>query len=138
MPSSVKKTQKDALDQIKKNHNPGRKRLFRISAEDRDKSDFQVTVNKQGEYEIWDPAGGSIPNLNPPLKIDNSNATIRVVQRMLHLTKYSNIQGLDNVDRASPLSRKLIVELVLAPKVMSQEINLQMWNRLNLREIQRL
>jgi hypothetical protein len=66
---------------------------------------------KKGEYEVWDPAGIPIPNLNPPLKIDENKSASRVIQRLVHLTKYSNIQQLENLDADSPLSRGLVVEL---------------------------
>lgn len=52
-----------------------------------------------------------IPNLNPPLKIDENKSASRVIQRLVHLTKYSNIQQLENLDADSPLSRALVVEL---------------------------
>jgi hypothetical protein len=52
-----------------------------------------------------------IPNLNPPLIVDEKQNYSRLIQRLVHLTKYSNVQQLDNLDAASPLSQKLIEEL---------------------------
>jgi Caspase domain len=73
--------------------------------------DYQVAVNKEAEYEILDPAGIVVPHINPPLKISDPNAAHRLVQRLNHLARYSNIQELDNYDSQSPLARKLVVEL---------------------------
>lgn len=73
---------------------------------------FQVAVNFRGEYEFWDSAGSLLPNLLPPIKINASGAADKVVQRLIHLTKYYNVQELDNTDVRSPLAGKLKVELM--------------------------
>jgi len=75
-------------------------------------ADFQVVVNADSEYEIWDSAGTPVANLRPALQIDDSRAPARVVQRLVQLTKYRNVQELENRDTMSPLARKLVVELV--------------------------
>ncbi|MGZ4864913.1 MAG: caspase family protein [Halobacteriota archaeon] len=74
-------------------------------------ADFQVAINQQNQYEIWDPAGTAIANLRPDIEINEQDAAARVVQRLVHLTKYRNVQELDNHDAMSPLARKLLVEL---------------------------
>src|SRR5215207_4747202 len=74
------------------------KGFLEIASENNDKADFQIAFNDKGEYEIWDPAGKEIPNLNPKLKVEDSGSALRVVQRLVHLTKYANIQKLDNHD----------------------------------------
>ena len=81
-------------------------------AEEGEPADYQVVVNSDGEYEIWDSAGNAIANLRPSLKIDDENSPVRMVNRLVHLTKYRNVQELDNHDIMSPLSNKLVVELV--------------------------
>ena len=73
---------------------------------------FQVAVNKQSEYEIWDAAGNVLPNLRPPLSISDLGAPARIVQRLIHLARYRNVQELDNSDPMSPLAGKLVVELL--------------------------
>ncbi|MCI0698177.1 caspase family protein [candidate division KSB1 bacterium] len=73
--------------------------------------EFQVVVDADGEYEIWDAAGKAISNLRPTIKVDERDAAKRVVQRLIHLTKFRNVQQLDNNDVMSPLSRKLQIEL---------------------------
>jgi hypothetical protein len=111
---SVNKNQKDALELLNKVIQ-AEKGFLELAGEKQDKSHFQVAVNQKGEYEIWDPAGMPIPNLNPPLLIDDNNSASKVVQRLVHLTKYSNIQRIENLDPVSPLSRKVVVELFRAP-----------------------
>jgi hypothetical protein len=82
-----------------------------LLAADEEPADYQVAVNAAGEYEIWDPAGKPIANLRPALKVSDGGAASRVVQRLVHLAKYHNIQQIDNFDQLSPLAGKLVVEL---------------------------
>jgi hypothetical protein len=79
-------------------------------AADSEPSDFQVIV-KDDRYKICDPAGMEITNLRPDIGIGEKNSAMHVVQRILHMVKYRNIQELDNRDPMSPLARKLVVEL---------------------------
>ena len=73
---------------------------------------FQVAINEQGQYEIWDAAGNAMPNLRPSLVINDPSAPAKVAQRLIHLAKYRNVQELDNRDPMSPLAGKLVVELL--------------------------
>jgi hypothetical protein len=68
-------------------------------------------LNEQGQYEIWDPAGTVLQNLNPPLKSRDARAADTLVQRVIHLTKYRNVQELTNNSGRNLLSNKLVVEL---------------------------
>jgi Caspase domain len=77
--------------------------------------DYQVAMNEHGEFEIWDPAGKAVPNLQPALKMSDANAAARVVGRLVHLSKYAAIQQLENTDSVSPLAGKLVVELFGTP-----------------------
>ncbi|MEO9320321.1 MAG: hypothetical protein ABI361_06585 [Nitrososphaera sp.] len=63
------------------------------------------------EFEIQDPAGVVIPNISPSLKITDESAAAKVLQRLVHLSKYSNILALDNFNTASPLARRISVEI---------------------------
>ncbi len=81
-------------------------------AEDEEPADFQVVVNADKEYEIWDSAGEPLSNLRPALRIDDDTAPALVVRRLVHLTQYRNVRELRNHDTMSPLARKLEVELV--------------------------
>jgi hypothetical protein len=82
------------------------------SAGDADTLEYQVAVNAQREYEIWDPAGQPIANLRPPIGIDAPAAPALMVSRLEHLAKYSAVKQLENHDPNSPLAGKLVVELV--------------------------
>jgi Caspase domain len=81
-----------------------------------DTPDYQVAVNENGEYEIWDTSGKAFANIRPLLKIDDIQAPARIVQRLEHLAKYHSIQHLDNYDDMSPLAHKLKVELGKTPR----------------------
>lgn len=80
-------------------------------AEDDEGADFQVAVNFNGEYEIWDANGRTLPNMRPALKINADGATEKVVQRLTHLTKYRNARLIDNTDATSALARKIVLEI---------------------------
>jgi hypothetical protein len=79
---------------------------------DADTLEYQVAVNENREYEIWNPAGQPIANLRPAIAVDAPNAPATVVNRLEHLAKYNAVKQLDNHDPQSPLARKLTVELV--------------------------
>lgn len=102
--------QNEALDKVRTElkQNVG---FIREASED-EPAEFQVTVNHLAEYEIWDSAGNIIINLRPAVKIDDSDAARTVINRLTHLTKYRNVQELDNRDPLSPLARKLVVEII--------------------------
>jgi Caspase domain len=102
----------EALDKVKNIiESEEGKGFLELATENTDKADYQIAVNEKGQYEIWDPAGMVIPNLSPHLRIAEHNSASSLIKRLVHLTKYSNVQQLDNLDTASPLSQKLIVEL---------------------------
>jgi hypothetical protein len=73
--------------------------------------DFQIAINSKGEYEIWDPTGISIPNLNPPIKVTDSNFAERVISRLVHLARYNNVQQLNNYDDHVSSADKLNIRL---------------------------
>jgi hypothetical protein len=114
VPPAINKNQEVALEEIAKAIQ-AEKGFLELAGEKQDKSHFQVAVNEKGEYEIWDPAGVTIPNLNPPISVNDNSSANRVIQRLIHLTKYSNIQRIENSDPASPLSRNVIAEVFKAP-----------------------
>ncbi|MCX6046539.1 MAG: caspase family protein [Chloroflexi bacterium] len=60
--------------------------------------DFQVTINAQQAYEIWDPAGKPLANLRPAIQVNEPDAARKVVRRLVHLAKYRNVQLLDMPD----------------------------------------
>ncbi|MBW4594882.1 MAG: caspase family protein [Brasilonema angustatum HA4187-MV1] len=73
-------------------------------------ADYQISINKHGEYEICEPTGKPFPNLRPPLKVGETDASAKLVKRLVHLTKYKATEELDNF--GTPLTKKLVVELV--------------------------
>jgi hypothetical protein len=67
-----------------------------------DKTDFTVTVNAQGDYELLDGEGKPIPNLRPALIASRAGAEVELVRRLIHLTKYRNVQRIKNADDKAP------------------------------------
>jgi len=84
------------------------------TAKNEETPDYLITV-KQDEFVICDAAGNAIPNLRPPVTIYDDNAVQRVMDRVTHLVKYTNVRELDNNDPTSTISQKFIVEFVAAP-----------------------
>jgi len=80
-------------------------------ADAQQKEDYQVAINRQGEYEIC--IGTPIENLTPALKIEDLEAPRKVIQRLVHLAKYQAIQELSN--QFSDLTNQLEVELLTLP-----------------------
>ena len=109
---SIRKDHLKAIEILKNNILENSKEGFlELTTLENNNSDFQVAVNEKNEYEIWDPAGNPIPNLNPPIMINKENSAISIIKRLEHLSKFKNIQQIDNLDISSPLSRKLEIEL---------------------------
>jgi len=77
-----------------------------------DQVSYQVAVNENGEYEIWDRTGEPIKNLRPPARLDAADAAATMARRLTHLAKYFALQQLSNNDPLSPLARKLVIELI--------------------------
>lgn len=71
---------------------------------DNETADYQITINRNGEYEICDPTTTPIANLRPPLKIDEVDSTTSIVKRLVHLAKYRATQQLNNYYHRSNLS----------------------------------
>ena len=77
--------------------------------------EYQVGISKDdGKFEILDPKGEPFANLRPALDAEAVNAD-RIVDRLIHLSKYHTIQQLHNYDSLSSLAGKLRVELFKAP-----------------------
>ncbi|MEI2582240.1 caspase family protein [Scytonema sp. PRP1] len=65
-----------------------------VEVKDREEAHYQVAVGRDGEYEIC--IGMPVKNLYPILKINDSQAPKKVVERLVHLAKYQSVQALDN------------------------------------------
>lgn len=76
---------------------------------------YQVGISKDGgKFEILDPKGEPFANLRPALDAEAGNAE-RVVERLVHLSKYHTVQQLHNYDSLSPLAGKVRIEIFKAP-----------------------
>lgn len=73
--------------------------------------DFQVSVDRNGDYEIWMDL--PIKNLRPPTPINAPGAAQTVVDRLVHLAKYQSVQAIDNP--TSRLTGYLKVDLMQQP-----------------------
>lgn len=106
LPSELLAKQDAALDAIRKAME-GNGWLKEVTANQR-KEHFQVSINKEGEYEI--ARGLPIDNLLPVVKIDELNTAKEIVKRLVHLAKYEAVQGLKNPysDLANSIEVKLI------------------------------
>ena len=78
---------------------------------DKAPADFQVALNAQGELEILDPAGKPL-QLRPALLASAADAPKQLAQRLVHLTKYRNVQAIANDDAPASLANGLLVEWV--------------------------
>jgi predicted phosphodiesterase len=75
-------------------------------------ADYQVAVNLDSEYEVWEPSGQLIRNLRPALKTTDAGAARTLADRLVHLTKYNNVKLIENSASTSPLARQ--IELTMA------------------------
>ncbi len=78
-----------------------------VEVKDGEEGHYQVAVGRDGAYEIC--IGMPIKNLRPALSIEDPQAPQKVVDRLVHLTKYQAVQKIDNP--ASELTEYLVVEL---------------------------
>jgi hypothetical protein len=78
--------------------------------------DYFVSLNSEGEYWILDANREPIKNVLFPIKIDEPEATKRLINRLIHVARYETILELDNEDAFAPLNGKLKVELVKSVK----------------------
>ena len=88
----------DVRKALEEAHQNNRIRDFLQWSEPNDDSDFIVAANGSGEFEIWDSAGKLIPRITPPLLLNDTDAPRKLVARLIHLTRYRNVQKLANGD----------------------------------------
>jgi len=110
--TQLTRDREDALERVRQALEQGGKGFAVLSVSDQS-IHYQVAINAERAYEIWDAAGNLI-ELRPQILIDADNAAMRLVQRLVHLTKYHNIQRLENYNSLSPLKGKLQVKLLKA------------------------
>jgi Caspase domain len=78
--------------------------------------DYFVSLNSEGEYWILDANRELIKNVLFPIRIDEAEATERLINRLIHVARYESILELDNEDAFARLNGKLKVELVKSVK----------------------
>ncbi|HVE59859.1 MAG TPA: caspase family protein [Pyrinomonadaceae bacterium] len=101
----------DALAEVIGQKNDEGEKWIRLTTDDHEPADFQVAVNRHGEYEIWDANGRLLPNLRPALVAGADGAAQGVEERLIHLTKYRNVRLIDNSDPDSELGNKIVIEI---------------------------
>ncbi|MEG5062703.1 caspase family protein [Microcoleus sp. B3-A4] len=85
---------------------------FCSEAEKDENVDYFVSLNSEGEYWILDANKEPVKNLLFPIKVDEAEATDRLINRLIHVARYETILELDNDDPfAATLNSKLKVEL---------------------------
>ena len=95
-----------SIDRILKEQPNG----FIQSADVDEPADFLVTINGRN-FAICDAGGMEIENLSPEIEVEEQDAAIALVHRLIHLSKYFNVKELDNDESLSPLADKLVVEI---------------------------
>lgn len=78
--------------------------------------DYFVSLNSIGEYFILDSQKQPIENLLFPIKVNEPEATKKLIDRLIHVARYESILDLDNEDAFATLNGKLKVELVKSVK----------------------
>jgi Caspase domain len=78
--------------------------------------DYFVYISSAGEYLILNAQKQPIKNLLFPIKVDEPEATKKLINRLIHVARYESILDLDNEDAFAPLNGKLKVELVRSVK----------------------
>ncbi|MEP0924367.1 caspase family protein [Leptolyngbya sp. ST-U4] len=105
LPSDLVGRQKEALDKV-------RQALagngWVVEEKEGETALYQVAIDREGNYEIC--RNMPIPNLRPLLSIDDPTAPKRVVDRLVHLTKYQAVESLDN--SSSKLAKDIDVVLL--------------------------
>ncbi|MEG4112471.1 MULTISPECIES: caspase family protein [unclassified Microcoleus] len=85
--------------------------------------DYFVSLNSEGEYWILDANKERIKNLLFPLKVDEPEATKKLIDRLIHVARYETILDLDNEDYSAPLNGKLKVEVIKSVKRQEVVLN---------------
>ncbi|MEG4070380.1 caspase family protein [Microcoleus sp. Pol11C2] len=104
LPISLQNTKKDV---------EGHRWIEFCSEDEKDENvDYFVSLNLEGEYWILDSNKKPVKNLLFPIKLDEPEATERLIHRLIHIARYESILELDNEDGSAPLNGKLKVEVI--------------------------
>ncbi len=77
---------------------------------------FFVWADPRGVLQIGDAAGRPWPGLEPPIRLGDPRALVRLAERLNHLAKWRNVREIENQAAASPLRGKLRVGLGRLPQ----------------------
>jgi hypothetical protein len=75
-----------------------------------------VVAGGEGAFEIWDPGGVVIPRIHPPLPLDDQDAPTKIMERLVHLTRYRNVQQLANNDTRARGAPRVTFEWLDVPQ----------------------
>jgi Caspase domain len=101
----------------KKEQVEGHRWIEFCSEDEKDENvDYFVSLNSEGEYWILDAQKEPIKNLLFAVRVDESEATQKLIDRLIHVSRYESILALDNEDAFAPLNGKLKVELLKSVK----------------------
>lgn len=96
----------------KKEQVEGHRWIEFCSEDEKDENvDYFVSLNSKGEYWILDAQKEPIKNLLFAVRVDESEATKKLIDRLIHVARFESILALDNEDAFAPLNGKLKVEL---------------------------
>ena len=96
----------------KKEQVEGHRWIEFCSEDEKDENvDYFVSLSSAGEYLILDARKAPIKNLLFPVKVDESEATKKLIDRLIHIARYESILNLDNEDAFALINGKLKVKL---------------------------
>jgi hypothetical protein len=96
---------------------------FCSDTETEENVDYFVSLNSDGEYWVLDANQEPIKNLLFPIKVDEPEATTRLINRLIHIARYESVSELDHEDAFAPLNGKLKVELIKSVKRQQVVLN---------------
>jgi len=102
-----------AMLETKKKEVEGHRWIEFCSESEKDENvDYLVSITSNGEYLILNTKKEPIKNLLFSIRVDEPEATKKLINRLIHVARYESILALDNEDAFTPLNGKLKVELV--------------------------
>jgi hypothetical protein len=104
------------LEQVKTQVEGHRWIEFCSDEEKNENVDYFVSLTSDGEYLILDENKEPIKNLLFSLKVDEPEASKKLINRLIHVARYETILDLDNEDAFASLNDQLKVEVVKSVK----------------------
>ena len=104
------------LEQVKTQVEGHRWIEFCSDEEKKENVDYFVSLTSDGEYLILDENKEPIKNLLFSIKVDEPEASKKLINRLIHVARYETILDLDNEDAFATLNGKLKVEVVKSVK----------------------